>query len=153
MQLVDYISALSQQLGLPDLQMQPDGTTSVQIADQFIVTVEQLEDADQCLIYAFIERITPSSSAAIYKQLLHANLFGTETSDATLSLDDQTGRVVVHRKLSLVNFSSEDFVENWLRLVGVASLWNQKLMGYHAEGDTSRASDSERPAIGQWMSV
>ncbi len=127
MPLADLLKTLGESLQIPELTLQDNGIACVQIPDQFEVTVEQLDDPDQCLIYAFIERVKDVSRQQIYEQLLQANLFGVETSDATLSIDPQSGRVVIHRKVALQGLSSDDFLEIWLRLVGVASQWNERL--------------------------
>lgn len=153
MLLADLLANLGESLGIQDLALQDNGIACIQIPDQFEVTVEQLDEPDQCLIYAFLERVQDASRTNTYAQLLQANLFGAETSDATLSIDEQSGRVVVHRKVSLDTLSGQDFLEIWLRVVGVASQWNERLTTLGDDGQSEDSINSDRPALGQWLSV
>ena len=154
MHLADLITALGSHLHVSGFALESNGTATLSVSE-IEVTVEQFGDGDDCLIYSYLQHIPAKHEARLHRQMLHANLFGSETSDATLSLDKHTGRCLIHRKLNLASITPEEFINAWVRLVGVAVEWYERLKcNDPATPETESETDGSVPALpGQWLSV
>lgn len=146
MKLLTLLESLGQRLQIEGFAVEGSDTCSIRVGDDIDVSVEPYGNQGECLIYSFLERVPDVKAGELYPRMLEANLFGAATSDATLCLDEQTGRVVVYRKIDFRHLDEATFFEIWSRVVGLSLRWQAKLTGQIEE--TPVATEGQ-----QWVSV
>ena len=146
MKLNSLLESLGKRLQIDGFAVEGNDTCSIRVGDEIDVSVEAYGDAGECLIYSFLERVPEVRASELQRRMLQENLFGAATSDATLCLDDQTGRVVVYRKLDVEPLDEELFFEIWSRVVGLSLRWQARLTGQVDE--SPEISEGQ-----QWVSV
>ena len=125
-------------IGIPDLQIDEDYRCNMMF-DEVPVSFE-LGDGDESLyIYSLLGHVPDDGLEQFYAELLHANYVFKDNGGSTLSVDSQSGGVVLLReeRLELLRLSRlETVVEQF---VNVAEAWMSRLSAVGTnEADASR---------------
>ena len=137
-------------IGMPDLQLDEEFRCNMMF-DDVPVSFELGEGDESVYIYSLLGRVPDDGRDGIHAELLHANYVFTENGGSTLSVDVQSGNVVLLReeRLELLRLARlESVVE---RFVDVAEGWMRRLGGgaTNEEDASHGGSDSgQRPPGG-----
>ena len=141
-------------IGIPDLQLDEEFRCNMMF-DEVPVSFE-LGDGDESMyIYSMLGHVPGDGLEQFYAELLHANYVFADSGGSTLSVDSQSGNVVLLReeRLELLRLSRlESVVEQF---VSVAEDWMSRLRGGGTnEVDAPRGgADSEQRPPGGGMRV
>ena len=137
-------------IGIPDLQIDEEYRCNMMF-DEVPVSFE-LGDGDESMyIYSLLGHVPDDGLEQLYAELLHANYVFADSGGSTLSVDSQSGNVVLLReeRLELLRLSRlESVVEQF---VNVAEGWMSRLRsGGTNEVDAPRggAVSEQRPPGG-----
>jgi hypothetical protein len=100
------------------------------INNQHKVYVEHSPDNQSFVIYACVCDIPIENQQEIYKTILEANYFGTETDRSTLSIDKETGKIVLFRWFSDADTRYSEFIRSFSSFVGHLSQWKDKIQNF-----------------------
>ena len=141
-------------IGIPDLQIDEEYRCNMMF-DEVPVSFE-LGDGDESIyIYSLLGHVPDDGLEQLYAELLHANYVFADNGGSTLSVDSQSGNVVLLReeRLELLRLSRlESVVEQF---VNVAEGWMSRLRGggTNEVGAPSGEAVSERRPPGGVMRV
>lgn len=141
-------------IGIPDLQIDEEYRCNMMF-DEVPVSFE-LGDGDESIyIYSLLGHVPDDGLEQFYAELLHANYVFADSGGSTLSVDSQSGNVVLLReeRLELLRLSRlESVVEQF---VNVAEGWMSRLRGggTNEVGAPSGEAVSERRPPGGVMRV
>lgn len=142
-------------IGIPDLQIDEEYRCNMMF-DEVPVSFE-LGDGDESMyIYSLLGHVPDDGLEQLYAELLHANYVFADNGGSTLSVDSQSGNVVLLReeRLELLRLSRlESVVEQF---VNVAEGWMSRLRGggtNEADAPPSGGAVSERRPPGGVMRV
>ena len=141
-------------IGIPDLQIDEEYRCNMMF-DEVPVSFE-LGDGDESMyIYSLLGHVPDDGLEQLYAELLHANYDFADNGGSTLSVDSQSGNVVLLReeRLELLRLSRlESVVEQF---VNVAEGWMSRLRGggTNEVGAPSGEAVSERRPPGGVMRV
>ena len=141
-------------IGIPDLQLDEDYRCNMMF-DEVPVSFE-LGDGDESIyIYSLLGHVPDDGLEQFYAELLHANYISAGSGGSTLSVDSQSGSVVLLReeRLELLRLARlESVVEQF---VNVAEGWMSRLGGGGANevGASRDASVPEHRPPGGVMRV
>lgn len=137
-------------IGIPDLQIDEEYRCNMMF-DEVPISFE-LGDGDESMyIYSLLGHVPDDGLERLYAELLHANYVFADNGGSTLSVDSQSGNVVLLReeRLELLRLSRlESVVEQF---VNVAEGWMSRLRsGGTNEVDAPRdgAVSEQRPPGG-----
>ena len=137
-------------IGIPDLQLDEEYRCNMMF-DEVPVSFE-LGDGDESMyIYSLLGHVPGDGLERFYAELLHANYVFADNGGSTLSVDSQSGNVVLLReeRLELLRLSRlESVVEQF---VNVAEDWMSRLRsGGTNEADAPRgeAASEQKPPGG-----
>ena len=141
-------------IGIPDLQLDEDYRCNMMF-DEVPVSFELGEGDESVYIYSLLGHVPDDGREQFYAELLHANYVFAANGGSALSVDMQSGNVVLIREeqLELLRLSRlESVVE---KFVNVAEGWMGRLgSGGANEVDAPvGASESERRPPGGAMRV
>jgi hypothetical protein len=117
--------ALGADVGIPDLALDEAHCCTLAF-DSVVVNFELDESSEQLFLYASLGPM-PAAGSRVYEQLLEGNLLWKDTGGATLSLDREGGRVMLHQGLPAARLSEVDFKAAVEQFVNVAEAWTQRV--------------------------
>ena len=113
-------------IGVPDLQLDEEYRCNMMFDD--VPVSFELGDGDESMyIYSLLGHVPDDGLEQFYAELLHANYVFADNAGSTLSVDSQSGNVVLFRqeRLELLRLSKlESVVEQF---VNVAEGWMKRL--------------------------
>lgn len=96
------LESLGKELEIPDLEFEEESETCVlQIGEKARVNITCDQTNQEIVLHAEMGLLPTSNRNEIVEQLLEANLFWAGTRGATISIERQTGTVIVARAMSL----------------------------------------------------
>ena len=132
-------------IGIPDLQLDEEYRCNMMF-DEVPVSFELGGDDESVYIYSLLGHVPGDGLEQFYAELLHANYVFAENGGSTLSVDTQSGSVVLLReeRLELLRLSRlESVVEQF---VNVAEVWMTRLgSGGANEVDSSQGASVSEP--------
>jgi hypothetical protein len=120
------LHVLGQEVGIPRLGLDKTGCCALAF-DEVVVNFELDEEAHQLFLYASLGSVPEEVPAAFYRELLDGNLFWKDTGGATLGLDREGQRVILHQTVAVGRISDTDFKALVERFVNVAEAWSRRL--------------------------
>jgi hypothetical protein len=121
----DLMRALGADVGIPDLALDEAHCCTLAF-DSVVVNFELDESSGQLFFYANLGPM-PAAGSRVYEQLLEGNLLWKDTGGATLSLDREGSRVMLHQGLPAERLSEVDFKAAVEQFVNVAEAWTQRV--------------------------
>lgn len=100
------------------------------INNEHKVYVEQSPETQSFLVYACVCDLPPENQKEIFKAILEANYFGTELDKSTLSIDKETGKIVLFRWFNDVDIRYSEFIRSFSSFVGHLSQWKEKIENF-----------------------
>ena len=117
--------ALGADVGIPDLALDEAHCCTLAF-DSVVVNFELDESSGQLFFYASLGPM-PAAGSRIFELLLEGNLLWKDTGGATLSLDRQYARVMLHQSVPAERLSEVDFKAAVEQFVNVAEAWTQRV--------------------------
>ena len=127
MNINELIKELGLALGLPDLQLNPEGCARLVFDGSIAINLEV--DAERsCLhLHSLLGRVPREGRDALLYSMLKGNLFGNKTAGATLSIDSLREEAVLCRSIELDYLSVPRLKDILEKFVQVTELWVQKV--------------------------
>ena len=141
----EIVEALSDALACSPLEAEEDGRIMFGLDDDMgaVLFPEGAEELGREVVSATIVIGRPDTEdRELLLDLLEGNYFGELSGDGTLSIDKQSGLLVLFRVFELP-VSASFFVDAFASLVGAARLWHARL---------ARCSDAEN-SVGEMLRV
>ncbi|MEO5671736.1 MAG: type III secretion system chaperone [Ramlibacter sp.] len=123
----DLLNDLGLTAGLPEFRFDAKGCARLMFDDKVAVNFENDESARCIHLYSPVAPLPTERHEALYKSLLQANLFGSETLGATLAIDDLQDEIVMCRCVPTQDTTGKAFAEVLERFVTAVEEWTQKL--------------------------
>ena len=139
------IRALGADVGIPDLALDEAHCCTLAF-DSVVVTFELDESSDQLFLYASLGPI-PAAGSRVFEELLEGNLLWKDTGGATLSLDRQGDRVMLHQGVPAERLSEVAFNAAVERFVNVAEVWTQRV----SEGAAQPREEAGAPPLSAFV--
>jgi hypothetical protein len=100
------LESLAKELGIPELEFEEETETcTLQIGEKDRVNITCDQTNQEIILHAEMGLLPPNNRNEVVEQLLEANLFWAGTRGATISIERQTGTVIVARSMSLYESS------------------------------------------------
>ena len=127
MNINELIKELGLALGLPDLQLNPEGCARLVFDGSIAINLEV--DAERgCLhLHSLLGSVPREGRDALLYSMLKGNLFGNKTAGATLSIDSLREEAVLCRSLELDYLSVPRLTDVLEKFAAVTELWVQKI--------------------------
>lgn len=123
----DLLAAYGQIAGLPGLRFESHGCARLLFEKSIAVDLEIDRGAGCLQIYGVLGPVPAGDRESLYRRLLEANLFGTETHGATLSIDGVQDEMLLSRRVDVANTNAATFAELLESFAGVVQQWQQKV--------------------------
>lgn len=134
---------LGQQAGIAQpLRFDAHGCARLMLNEALFINFEHDADADALHIYSALCEIPPQGREALYRKLLEANLFGSQTAGATLAIDDLHHEVVLCRSLALDSLAPAAFVQNVEQFIATAELWLRETQAQEGAPPTAQEASA-----------
>ena len=137
-------------IGIPDLQIDEEFRCNMMF-DEVPVSFELCDGDESMYIYSLLGHVPDDGLEQFYAELLHANYVFADNGGSTLSVDSQSGNVVLLReeRLELLRLSRlESVVEQF---VNVAEGWMSRLRSggtNEVDAPSGGAASEQRPPGG-----
>ncbi len=141
------LEELGRRINHPGLEVDEFGRCVLNVGADFQLTLYYDEPTQAVTVFCGLAQLAARDIAAWAPHLLRANLFWSETSEATLSLDPESGVVVLARRLPENGLDYTVFEEALLRFMAAAKTWHERL---HQPAPTPPPTPAAMPARGEW---
>ena len=94
------------------------------------IIINYLEKIDVLVLLADVGEPPPERLERLYKMLLEANHLFTATAGATLSLDPESGHVVLCRAVRCMAVGVEEFVSVVEQFVNTLEMWTSTVVAF-----------------------
>ena len=136
MEASELIAGFGERIGI-ELVFGADGGCAFD-ADGFVVTANYLPETNTVVLSGYIGEPPPERLEGLYKAVLAANHLFSGTGGATMSLDQDTGRIALCRALPLALMDVDSFYAEVERFVNTAEVWRKIVSDYReAAGEAS----------------
>ena len=122
------LAGLGIHVNIPDLAFDEAGVCKLSF-DDIQLTIETEPSGESLLIYSDLGPMNTGAQTDMAERLLEANLFGQGTGGATLSLERQTGHVVLCQSIRAAAVSDPQFRQMVEVFVAAAEKWIAVLRG------------------------
>ena len=137
------VSAVAQELNLPDLSAHEGGVCQLVVEGSLEITLEAGVLDDSLHLYATVGSTPASGQAEFYAALLEAQLFGKEVGPGiSFGLDKTTGEILLGQKLRLSSVTPESFLPVLGEFINWAEHWTERLRGLEPAASASSGLDS-----------
>jgi len=100
--LNELFDGVRSSLDMTGVGLDADGACTLQLPAKGAPAIHLVYDATGDVLDVLAEiGYVPDEDAGLYREFLEANLFGTETRQATYAVDGATGQVVLHRSVAV----------------------------------------------------
>jgi len=139
----DLLASYGQLVGLPGLRFEPDGCARLLFHQSIAIDLE-IDAGAGCLhAYGVLGTVPARGREALYRRLLEANLFGTQTSGATLAIDAVPQEVLLCRRVELATATAASFAEFLEDFARIIQQWQQKLGSGELAADSADAAGQD----------
>lgn len=138
MEAQDLLTNLGTVIGLPDLKFDAQGCARLVFDQSTPVDLEHDPQSGCIQVYSVLGPTPPGDDLPLYRKLLEANLFGTETHGATLAIDAVRREILLCRRVDLSNATVDSFNLALESFVATTEHWKQQL-------DRGEVSDAASP--------
>ena len=138
----ELLTAFGQEIGIPDLAFDANGTCSL-IFDDMVVNIEKNTEGEKIFLYSTVGTIPATDKEPFYKMLLEANAFFKGTGGGTLAIDEPSCAVLFLYQMSVKAMDNAAFSRTIENFINITEHWVNKLNGQHASQD-SVGSDAPR---------
>ena len=150
----EILESLGLFLGLDDLKFsEEDDTCILQLDDKIQVNITLNSTNDTIILHHLIGTLPESNRSKIVEQLLQANLFWSGTNGATISMESDTGLVIIARALAIYTsdgklLTGEALANEIAILANAANSWKPLLENQNVE-DPEASSRADQEATGR----
>jgi hypothetical protein len=139
----ELLAAYGQISGLPGLKFEAHGCARLLFENSIAVDLE-IDRRSGCIqIYGVLGPVPAGDRESLYRRLLEANLFGTQTHGATLAIDAVQEEVLISRRVDVAATGATSFAEQLQAFAGVVREWRAKMdSGELANTPASAARDT-----------
>lgn len=123
MNLEEIIRELRKKHDLGLLKPDSDGVYHFSAGDRHHLSLGEGATKEQLFLYAHLSEIPKEGHTNLLRKLLEANLFGTETNGATLSLDKSNNRVVLFQPFDCGTATFDQFHASLETFLGTLHRW------------------------------
>lgn len=110
--LNELFDGVKSSLGMTGVGLDEHGACTIRLQAKGTPAIHLAYDAENDVLDIFAEiGFVPDEDAGLYREFLEANLFGTETRQATYAVDAATGQVVLHRSVSVAALEKAEDLE------------------------------------------
>jgi hypothetical protein len=146
----DLLTAYGRLAGLPDLKFEPHGCARLLFDKSVAIDLEIDEDAGCIHAYGVLGPVPGGGREALYRRLLEANMFGTETGGAALAIDAAQDDALLCRRVDLATATATNLAECLEAFAGVVEQWRRKFVS----GELlvhGPAADGQAPQMGMFL--
>ena len=137
---------LGQTAGLSQpLRFDDHGCARLTVGAHLAIGFERDAEAGVIQLYSVLGPLPAQGDAALYQQLLEANLFGADTAGAALAIDGPMREIVLCRSVGAEGMAAAAFVQIVEQFITAAEAWKEHLAAHQPAADDSRTS-SPAPA-------
>jgi hypothetical protein len=122
----DLLAAYGQLVGLANLRFDAHGCARLMFQESLAVDLEVDAGAGCLHAYSVLGPVPAGDREALYRKLLEANLFGTQTGGATLAVDAVQEEVLLCRRVDLNTATATSFAEFLAEFARGARQWRQQ---------------------------
>jgi len=117
------ITNLGKKIGLPHLKLDKDGTCSLDIEEEFILTIAANKQ-DEMILFAHLPDIETDKRLTGYQLLLQANLLGKGTGNAALAMTEGDNQPALNSRFSASELDFQMFEERLDEFIKLVKLWS-----------------------------
>ncbi len=117
------VAEMAAAMGIPELALDAEGTLSLDMDDRFLVTLGVDEAAGALTLFAPILGTQGPKPKAFLEAALVGNFMWQGTLGATLAIDEETGTLVLQRRLPLDGLKLPDLEQAVEQFVNAAEAW------------------------------
>lgn len=122
---------LGQTAGLSQpLRFDDHGCARLMVGTHLALDFERDAEAGVIQLYSVLGPAPAQGDAALYRQLLEANLFGADTAGATLAIDGPMREIVLCRSISAEGLAAPAFVQTVEQFIAAAEDWKERLAAH-----------------------
>ncbi|MDR0444742.1 MAG: type III secretion system chaperone [Puniceicoccales bacterium] len=121
------LKAMGQELEMPDLKLDEQGTCFLAFGEEFMLRCELDTKGAMVTLYACLGSI-PEESPEFLQRFLAANYFWKETAGARIGLDPEVPEDIVLTQAMAIDFLDDElFYKNVERFVNAIDYWEKRL--------------------------
>ncbi|WDP86403.1 MAG: type III secretion system chaperone [Desulfobacter sp.] len=118
---------LGKTLTLPDMTLNEQNYAALLFDDNILLNMEYDAIQDRMMLYVYLDELPIEGSEFLLRKLLAANFFWYRTQGATLSLEEETGGILISYAHQLNDLDSGKFEDICNNFVQKASEWKNKI--------------------------
>lgn len=117
------VAEMAAAMGIPELALDADGTLTLDMDDRFLVTIGVDEPANALTLMAPLLGTEGPKPKALLEEALVGNFMWQGTLGATLAIDEETGTMVLHRRLPLDGLKLQELEQAIEQFVDATEAW------------------------------
>lgn len=137
MPLDDILRELGHQMGLGPLTLNEHRLCRLVFDGRMTVDIESLPDDSRFFVHAVAGRVPSDNQAAVFAELLSANLFGQETGGACLALDRGRDEILLFREFLTDRTDYVAFAAALATFVNRLDHWQNRFLSGEWGGDST----------------
>jgi hypothetical protein len=125
----DFLAAVRSETGIDAMTADEDGLMSVRVNDEFNLNLQFIEASGKILCFVETATLPQDAPASVYRELLAAALFGSETAGGYFALESKTGAVVYNYLFDSDRAEAdvEQFVETLEKILQLCGMWAMRI--------------------------
>lgn len=124
---------------IEDIQLDADGVAKINIDGVVVAFMEN--ESGRLVTWAAVGDLPQEGGDKICRRLMAESLLGIATDGAALTLDEETGKVMIHRIDPLDGLDLKGFVGHLNAFLEMRAKWAAALAGESADDESDGSSD------------
>ena len=127
MNISDALQELGSHIGLPNLELDPQGSASVVFGDEIVISMSSADEGRTLWLNAAIGGVSAEGADEdLLKMALQASLLGSATDGAHFTFDPADGQLTLERSLAMDVLDFTAFLISVENFVNQAGHWQAK---------------------------
>ena len=124
-----FLAGVRQLTGLDMMSPDEDGLVSVRIDDKYNLNLQYIEGPGRVLCFVEVAELPKDAPRSVYRELLAASLFGSETAGGFFSLERESEAVVYNYLFEGDDAAKEPeaFVRTLEKILQLCDLWTSRI--------------------------
>ena len=134
------VTELGKTLTVPEMTLNEQNYAALLFDDNILLNIEYDVIQDRMMLYVYLDELPTEGSEPILRQLMAANFFWYRTQGATLSLEEETGGILISYAHQLIDLDAGKFEDICSNFVQKAEEWKNKISVMKNQNKSSQGS-------------
>jgi len=142
----DFLAKVAEVTKLDALVPDQDGLVGLRVEDTYTLNLQHIENSGKILCFVEVTKLPKDADKTVYRNLLVAGLFGTDTGGGYFAVEPESETVVYNYLFDFdpATADPEAFAETLEQILSLVDIWAARIRDNLAEAEEASLNEAVR---------